>query len=522
MSGDQKTFFGEPEAKGPVNGKSAQRLFVPKLLADAAIRFDKRTPERDHAFDIIRKWADLEASGKLLRMKETNLEGEFFADFLSTALGYTIFSQNIPQWDLRAKFPVQGQTADGAIGTFRADGNDPPRVLIELKGPKSNIDRDRASGRTPVQQCWDYLNLVPQCPWGLVCNYVSFRLYHRAKTPRAYEQFYLRDLADFNNFREFYYLFERGGFLPTLIGQPPRCDELLRRSETTQQEVGNKLYKFYHDQRVALINYLRRPPHDRSLDDAIYIAQKLLDRVFFIAFCQYRLLLPESTLERTWREVPPFSLVTNPRWENFKQLFRSIDRGNPAANISAFNGGLFEIDPKVDDLQLDDQWTTSLFRVIGTYDFKDEVSVEVLGHLFEQSITDLETLRTDPDAALAPEKKKPAGKRKREGVYYTPAFITQFIVRETIGPCLRERFAQLAEQLGLPPVGQVFQPDGPAIDPPSSPASDRLKALSYDAADRLQAQSRDPGIPALAINSAAGKSSASFASATPPAAAAPS
>jgi len=197
---NQKKLFGEAETKGPVNGKSAQRLFVPRLLTHAAIDYDKRTPERDRAYEIIKKWAALEASGKIYRMKETNLEGEFFADVLSTALGYTIFSQNLPQWDLQAKFPVQGQIADGAIGFFRHEGTDPPRVVIELKGPKSNIDRDRASGRTPVQQCWDYLNLVPRCPWGLVCNYVSFRLYHRNKTPRAYEQFNLRDLADVNNF----------------------------------------------------------------------------------------------------------------------------------------------------------------------------------------------------------------------------------------------------------------------------------------------------------------------------------
>ena len=314
---------------------------------------------------------------------------------LSKALGYTIISHDLSQWDLQAKFPVLGQIADGAIGTFRPEGNDPPRVVIELKGPKANIDRDRSAGRTPVQQCWEYLNLLPQCPWGLVSNYVSFRLYHRNKTPRVYEQFHLRNLVDINNFRQFYYLFERGGFLPTLLGQPPRCDKLLRRSENQQQEVGNKLYKYYHQQRVSLIDHLRRPPHAKSLDDAIYIAQKLLDRVIFIAFCQYRLLLPENTLERAWRDKQPFSLATNPRWENFKQLFRSIDKGNLDANISAFNGGLFDNDPKVNDLQLGDQWT-EFFREIGTYDFKDEVSVNVLGHLFEQSITDLEALRHRP------------------------------------------------------------------------------------------------------------------------------
>ena len=84
---------------------------MPKLLTHAAMDYDKRTPEGEQAYEIIKKWAALEASGKLLRMKETNLEGEFFADVLSTALGYTNFSQNLQQWDSKVKFPVEGQTA---------------------------------------------------------------------------------------------------------------------------------------------------------------------------------------------------------------------------------------------------------------------------------------------------------------------------------------------------------------------------------------------------------------------------
>ena len=120
--------------QGPVNGKSAQRLFVPKLLTHAAMDYDKQTAEREQAYEIIKKWAALEASGKLLRMKETNLEGEFFADVLSTALGYTNFSQNLPQWDLKAKFPVEGQTADGSHRLLppRTKKGDAARMALEL------------------------------------------------------------------------------------------------------------------------------------------------------------------------------------------------------------------------------------------------------------------------------------------------------------------------------------------------------------------------------------------------------
>jgi hypothetical protein len=44
-----RLFDEPPEERPPINGKSTQRLFVPKLLREAALEFDKPTPERDRA-----------------------------------------------------------------------------------------------------------------------------------------------------------------------------------------------------------------------------------------------------------------------------------------------------------------------------------------------------------------------------------------------------------------------------------------------------------------------------------------
>ena len=66
-------------------------------------------------------------------------------------------------------------------------------------------------------------------------------------------------------------------------------------------------------------------------------------------------------------------------------------------------------------------------------------SVEVLGHIFEQSISDIEAMQ-----AIARGEEPPvATKKKREGVVYTPPFVTRFIVEETIGLTLKERFDAL-------------------------------------------------------------------------------
>ncbi|MHC4179078.1 MAG: Eco57I restriction-modification methylase domain-containing protein, partial [Planctomycetota bacterium] len=474
MTARQQRLFPELDAARYGNGGPRDRLILPKFLEPAAADRRLRDQQQEEAYEILVRWADLEDSGKLRRMKETNLEGEFLTDVFSKALGFTLFSENRAQWNLWPKYAVPGGEADAAIGLFDAQTKGPPVVLMELKGPTVNVDADRFRGRTAVQQCWDYLNVVPECPWGIVCNYVSFRLYHRDRTPRTFEHFTLQELRDEKRFREFYCVFAREGLLPGLLGQRPRAEVLLQQTDERQREVGRELYRGYQDQRIALIRHLRQPPHNKTIDAAIHAAQVLLDRIIFIAFCEDRDLLPHKSIHTAWREVGAFSLATNPRWKRFRELFRSIDRGNEKYGVSAYNGGLFKHDDEVDNLELEDGWT-DFFRDIGEYDFHDEVNVDVLGHLFEQSISDLESVRADPEALLAPPKKKVSGKRKRTGVYYTPRHITRYIVEHTLGPCLQDRFAAVAAEHGVDP---DVEPEEGELDHWSEYQKARLATLS--------------------------------------------
>jgi hypothetical protein len=440
-----------PDLHTVANGdavKAHEPLILPEFLRLAATQHFLPEAEEAKAHAIIKKWADLESSHKLQGMTETQLEGGFCTEIFGQVLGYTLFSENAENadhWEFQPKYPVNGGTADAAIGLFRPGGHEPPRALIELKGPLVNVDRHRASGRTAVQQCWDYLNAVPDCPWGIVCNYVSFRLYHRNKTPRAYEHFTLQDLRRLDIFRQFYAIFGRDGLLPISRAQRPLADRLLDDTGAKQREVGETLYKYYSDQRDELIQHLRQPPRNKSLDAAIRIAQKLIDRIIFVAFCEDRGLLPEKCIERTWAAIPPITKVTNPRWRNFVGFFQALNEGKPEDGITPFNGGLFDPDKdrEIDELDLDDRWT-NVFKNIGDYDFHGAVNVDVLGHLFERSINDLQRLHK---GGLFGERRPPVARmeksaeRKRGGIYYTPPEFTDFIVRHTIGEIIRQRLA---------------------------------------------------------------------------------
>ncbi len=435
-------------------GRAHRNLFLPKIVSTLTTNnLITNTDAYRNAQAIICKWAELELQGKIQPHTETNIEPAFLAEVFGEALGYTFFAEGRDKWTIEAKYPVNGGVADAAIGCFTPESKK-PRAVIELKGPTVNIDRDRFNGRTPVQQCWDYLNNLPDCPWGIVCNFVSFRLYHRDQTPRAYEHFALQDLRKDDVFRRFYYIFQKDGVLPSPVAPTRNIDALLEQSSRREKEVGDELYKYYHDNRVRLIDILRRPPHNHTLENAIRIAQKLIDRVMFIAFCEDRGLLPRDTIKMASDQVRPFERVTNPRWQNFLSLFHFIDQGNRLIGIPPYDGGLFRYDPQVDDLQLEDEPTANFFRGIGAYEFRDEISVEVLGHLFERSVHDIERIRMGGlfgelrETNGSPKMTKSA-ERKRFGIYYTPPDFTDFIVHNTVHSLAFERFDRLAAEMGI-------------------------------------------------------------------------
>jgi len=412
------------------------------------------------AHEVVVRWAALESSGRLAEIHENQMQGDFLREVFGDALGYRRLTEGADEWQLEQHWTIPDNgTPDAIIGQFRTGERQKPAAVIELKGPNVHLDRDRYNGRTPVQQCWDYLANVPQCRWGIVSNIVSFRLFERNHQPRRYEHFTLQDLRDIRIFRQFYALFSRGGLLPNRLG-PGRTPRLLDETDNSQREIGNKLYERYSSERKRLIAHLH---YDREypIDDAIRIAQELIDRIVFIAFCEDRELLPDRTIERAYSQLPPFTKATNPRWRNFLDLFRGVDRGSPHLNLDGgYNGGLFE-ESEADNLDLDDEWT-EFFKCVGDYDFRDEVNLDVLGHLFEKSITEIEKLREGDYVTELTQltgarevRQRPSmpqsALRKRMGVYYTPPQFTRYIVERTVDDLIRDRCAAAARDLGLDP-----------------------------------------------------------------------
>ena len=405
-------------------------LFAPKIVEDARVKahaaFQPTKAQIEAAHDYARK-----AKKSFGKLKEEAVRPTFFSQILQTVLGYQTADPEAA-YSLAFERPIRRGKVDVALGRFD-DGEGVEDILapFELKGPATeDLDAPMPGrGRSPVQQAWDYAIDAPGARFVLVSNCLEIRLYGFGRGRDAYETFDLRRLDDPAEHERLWLILSASRFLTG------GADALLAATDTAYKDVTERLYTDYKGLRDRLIAYLVDSADGPNLDAlvAIQTSQKLLDRVLFIAFAQGTDLLPDRLLERAAKSRNEFN--PEPIWRNFATLFRAVDKGATHLQIWPYNGGLFADDPVADRLELPD-FLASDIADLGKWDYRREVPVTVLGHIFEQSITDIEKRKAEARGEAAPA----VSKRKREGVVYTPDMVTRFLVERTIGETLREIF----------------------------------------------------------------------------------
>ena len=378
-------------------------------------------------------WAELISSGRIKRLKETALHGQFASKIVEGVLGYHGPAGGA-DYNVSTEQNILRGSVDLALGRF---GGKTPDIVapFELKGADTR-DLDAimpGRNKSPVQQAWEYAMNARGVKWVLVSNMIELRLYGFGEGTAAYEVFRLDQLTDPEEYARFMLLLSAENLLSG------RTTDVLKESRREDKDITDSLYQDYKDLRLKLLSAVQDADAAIAPLDAIALAQKILDRVLFIAFAEDTGLLPDNTLENAF--VARDAYNPRPVWDNFKGLFRAIDEGNSELKIPRYNGGLFREDAVMNGLIIPNEVCEG-FKTLGGYDFASEISVTVLGHIFEQSIADVERLqaiaRGDEEE---PEKTTgTSGRRKRDGVVYTPDYIARFIVAETLGTHLREIF----------------------------------------------------------------------------------
>ncbi len=409
------------------------QLFNPKTIKR---HIDRATAPDPAKVEILRGWAKTIHDRSIETQSETEIEDQFKQRIVCEVLGYAPFNE-AGAWTVASKAGIGAGAVDLALGHFTTGER---RIIapFELKGAKTK-DLDAimpGRAKTPVQQAWEYAADNVGTKWVLVSNYLEIRLYAYSEGRQFYESFDMAKLTDPAQYQRFMLLLSA----ESLLGG--RTLELLEESRREDRDITARLYSDYRTLRSELIGAVQAARPEGDPLEAIRLGQTILDRVLFTAFAEDNGLLPDNSLLSAFETKNPYTPL--PVWDNFKGLFHAIDKGNETLKIPRYNGGLFQPNEAIDNLAIPDAICEG-FKRLAEYDFASEISVTVLGHIFEQSIADVEQLQAEARGEAVPEKKATgtSGRRKRDGVVYTPDYIARFIVDQTLGTHCREIFATI-------------------------------------------------------------------------------
>ncbi len=380
--------------------------------------------------------------------KEEQFQATFLIELFVNVFTYTLNPN--PHFNLTTEFKNQtgAGKADGAIlNGSKAVG------VIELKGTNT---KDLESIR---KQAFDYKANQKGCVYVITSNFEKLR-------------FYINDATEFLEFNLFQLAPEEFALMYLCLHKDNILNHVpLAIKEASLVEEDNITKQFYNDYSVfkrelfrdlvkrnakrlkqntvtlSTVEVSQETDDQKALEKNVKLSlfkksQKLIDRFLFIFFAEDRdLLPPNSTIQilDKWKADIDFG-DERPLYNLFKQYFHFLDEGRKGtssrAEIYAYNGGLFKPDAILDSLEIDDELLYKHTYKLAKYDFSSQVDVNILGHIFENSLNEIESVNAEIEGGAFDKQKS---KRKKDGVFYTPKYITKYIVENTVGKLCQEK-----------------------------------------------------------------------------------
>lgn len=447
-------------------------MFQTSILRKYLNLLDEETTQKAYAcFKEI--FLNSEKQGNIRSLSESQYQEGFCRELFCQCLGYTIAPD--PGYNLKTEQRNQTASSD-KYDNRKADAaiilNENVVAVIELKGCDT-IDLGKVEN-----QAFGYRAHNPGCRIVIISNFERLR-------------FYIDDASDYLEFNLFNLPYEefRKLYLILALEQIKKDIPAKLKSEslTKEKDITAQFYKDYSGFKRKLFDNICRnnltpnplsPDGDRGERGEVKLllfrkTQKLLDRFLFIFFCEDRGLIPANTIAhviKRWKTLKDYDAY-QPLYNRFKLEFAYINEGHDdpdkSLSVFAYNGGLFKPDEVLDNLIIDDDILLETQK-LSDYDFESDVSVDILGHIFEHSLTEIEEIQRGltsdlsslPQLAEASFPPLPMGegkggmsrsdrglgvrsKRKKDGVFYTPAYITKYIVENTVGRLCEEKKKEL-------------------------------------------------------------------------------
>ncbi|MDC1449115.1 BREX-1 system adenine-specific DNA-methyltransferase PglX, partial [Flavobacteriaceae bacterium] len=349
----------------------------------------------------------------------------FFKNLFINVLGYKLNPEVDFNLITEFKNTKGSKKADGAILK-----EEKALAVIELKGTNT---ADLSKVET---QAFGYKNNQPGCNYVIISNFEKLR-------------FYIDNAVDFEEFNLFNLTKERFDLLWICLSSQYLLNDIPKKIKTesiTQEDgITKKLYKDYSVFRKELFESIQSENLDFDKLTLFKKTQKLLDRFLFIFFAEDRLLLPPNSIRsivNQWTDLRDKYDAYIPLYDRFKKYFGYMNTGHKGDqhSIFAYNGGLFAPDEILDNIKINDDLLHKHTVNLSNYDFESEVSVNILGHIFEHSLNDIDEIQAEIKGVPSDQSKT---KRKKDGVFYTPKYITKYIVDNTVGKLCEEKKTEL-------------------------------------------------------------------------------
>jgi type I restriction-modification system DNA methylase subunit len=166
-----------------------------------------------------------------------------------------------------------------------------------------------------------------------------------------------------------------------------------------------------------------------SLNSAVI---KIIDRIIFLRISEDKKVESYGALLNAAQSVNPY--------KNIKKIFEEAD--------ARYNSGLFESNQFINNLKIDDKILKDIIESLYYPDCIYEFSVlpvSILGNIYEQFLG--KTIRQTETGLVKIEEKPEV--RKAGGVYYTPEYIVDYIVQNTVGEKIKGLTPQEIEKIKI-------------------------------------------------------------------------
>lgn len=399
-------------------------LFQKSVIKQFLKHLDKS--KVSEAYEIFQKNFSLSKIEQIKELKEEEYQDGFLRDLFVDVLGYTLKPADNFNLVREHKNQTDGKKADGAVLK-----DEKAVAVIELKSTKTK------DLKNITEQAFGYKNNQDGCKYVITSNFQKLRFY--IDYTNEFDEYDLFDLS-----REDFDLLYLTLSKDSIFSDLPL--KLKKETKFHEENISNKLYNDYSVFKDRLYNNLikHNPAHDKLT--LFQKSQKLLDRFLFILFAEDSGLLPPNSISRI---IQRFDVLKDedaykPLYDIYKQYFGYMNAGREGKtqddHIPAYNGGLFYPDDILDALIIDDDVLRDDLIKLSAYDFNTEIDVNILGHIFEHSLSEIEEITAEIEGVKADKTKS---RRKKDGVFYTPKYITQYIVENTIGTLCREKRQEL-------------------------------------------------------------------------------